>query len=130
MHVSVFLDRTQRKGSSQEDILCAFWLHPRLFRLSLCPTMDKGDGWTVPGFGCTSLVVTVFFFADNGQRRWEDRSWFCVFLLHEKEATIPDKQRSDIVRETEPYEEVIPEKKRPRVRINLMKNEFLKEKGQ
>ena len=72
MHVSVFLDRTQRKGSSQEDILCAFWLHPRLFRLSLCPTMDKGDGWTVPGFDCTSLVITVVIFGltmDKGDGR-------------------------------------------------------------
>ena len=82
MHVSVFLDRTQRKGSSQEDILCAFWLHPRLFRLSLCPTMDKGDGWTVPGSGCTSLVVTTVFLPDNGKRRWEERSWFRVFRQH------------------------------------------------
>ena len=34
--------------------------------------MDKGDGWTVPGFGCTSLVVTVVVFCltmDKGDGR-------------------------------------------------------------
>ena len=82
MPVSVFLDRTNVKVSTKKIYYVRFGY---TLGYSYCLCVRQ---WT-KAMGGPFLVSAVHpwllpssFLPDNGQRRWEDRSWFRVFNQH------------------------------------------------